>query len=55
MPSITAAWPKEFYIDLRDYAFEYNNVHPREILKHIMANYARLDNNKIEATCQAVY
>ena len=52
---ITAAWPEEFYIDLRDAAFKYDNVHPREILKHILANYARLDDNEIEATRQAVY
>ena len=52
---ITAAWPEEFYIDLRDAAFEYDNVHPREILKHILANYSRLDDNEIEATRQAVY
>ena len=52
---ITTAWPEEFYIDLRNAAFEYDNVHPREILKHILTNYARLDDNKIEATCQAIY
>ena len=52
---ITTAWPEEFYIDLRDSASEYNNVHPREILKHILANYAKLDDTEIEATCQAIY
>ena len=40
---------------LCDAAFEYDNVHPREILKHVLENYARLDDNKIEATRQAVY
>ena len=52
---LTAARPEEFYIDLRDAAFEYNNVHHREILKHILANYSRLDDNEIEETRQAVY
>ena len=52
---ITTAWPEEFYIDLRDSAFEYDNVHPREILKHILSNYAKLDDTKIEAKRQAIY
>ena len=52
---ITTAWPEEFYIDLRDAAFKYDNVHPREILKHILTNYARLYDNEIEATRQAIY
>ena len=52
---ITTAWPEEFYIDLRDASFEYDNVHPREILKHILANYAKLDDTEIEATRQAIY
>ena len=52
---ITTNWPEVFYIDLRDAAFEYSIVHPREILKHILANYARLDDNDIKATRQAVY
>ena len=52
---ITTAWTKEFYIELRDVAFAYDNIHPREILKHIIAKYAKLDDTKIEATRQAIY
>ena len=52
---ITTAWPKEFNIDLRDATFDYDNVHPREILKHILSNYAKLDDTKIDATRQAIY
>ena len=52
---ITTAWPEEFYINLRDAAFEYDNVHPRELLKHILANYSRLDDTDIKATLQAIY
>ena len=52
---ITTAWPEEFYIDLCNATFEYDNVNPREILKHILANYAKLDDTEIEATRQAIY
>ena len=52
---ITTAWPEEFYIDLRDAAFKYDNINLREILKHILAKYARLDDKKIKATRQAIY
>ena len=52
---IITTWLKEFYIDRRDAAFEYDNVHPRDILKHILANYTKLDETEIEATRQAIY
>ena len=52
---VTTAWHEEFYIGLRDAAFEYDNVHPRDILKHILANYAKLDDTEIEATRQDSY
>ena len=51
----TTPSPEEFYIDLHDAAFQYDNVHLREIRKHILENSARLDDNKIKATRQAIY
>ena len=40
---ILAAWPDEYYVELKDTAFEYDNVDPKDLLDHILTNYATMD------------
>ena len=44
---ILAAWPDEYYVELKDTAFEYNKVEPKDFLDHILTNYATMDESKI--------
>ena len=45
---ILAAWPEEYYVELKDTAIEYDNVDPNDLLDHILTNYATMDESEIE-------
>ena len=45
---ILAAWPDKYYVELKDTAFEYDNVEPKDLLDHILTNYATMDESEIE-------
>ena len=45
---ILAAWPYEYHVELKDTAFEYENVDPKDLLDHILTNYATMDESEIE-------
>ena len=52
---IFAAWPDEYYVELKDTAFEYDTVDPKDLLDHILTNYATMDELEIEDTRQFIY
>ena len=52
---ILAAWPDEYYVKLKDTAFEYDNVEPKDLLDHILTNYATMDESEIEDARQSIY
>ena len=52
---ILSAWPDEYYVKLKDTAFEYNNVKTKDLLDHILTNYATMDESEIEDARQSIY
>ena len=52
---ILAAGPYEYYVELKDTAFKYDNVDPKDLLNHILTDYATMDGSEIEDTRQSIY
>ena len=52
---ILTAWPDEYYVELKDTAFEYDNVDTKDLLDHIITNYATMDESEIEDARQSIY
>ena len=52
---ILAAWPDEYYVELKYTTFEYDNVDPKDLLDHILTNYATMDESEIEDARQSIY
>ena len=52
---ILAAWTDEYYVELKDTAFKYNNVEPQDLLDHLLTNYATMDESEIKDARQSIY